>query len=462
MTSPSIPLTVAPRFHKQWLLAQQKPIQYCNEIRRDYGDFVHVRGLFDAYLINHPELVGQILLNKDRKLSRIDEKNKIYARLRNLGRSGIASSDEERWEKQRRLLAPAFTPAVIRGFGETMLRSAQAWATRWALLNGTVFDIRSEMSKLSLDVTSKCFLAADTREDYTRLADWLATMGEYMQTMPYPVVGDWWFPSPLNLRTKMALAAFDAYAMRLLHERRRANLDPNSKDIMARMIHARDPETGRAMTDEEICHEILTLFSAGYESTAASLLWAFYHLSQNSDVEAKVHRELDDVLDGRPLALEDLPRLTYTKRFIDEVMRISPSIFFTARTALEDIELGGNPIRRGSFLMVSISTLHHHPMLWPDPARFDPDRFLPDAVAARPPNAYVPFSRGPHTCIGNHFALQELLIVTAQLASQFRVVMEPQRFDPDDVCAGLSVYPRRGLRMRALPRAAVTERVGAA
>jgi cytochrome P450 len=128
-----------------------------------------------------------------------------------------------------------------------------------------------------------------------------------------------------------------------------------------------------------------------------------------------------------------------------------------ARTAVSDMELGGNPIQAGSHFLLSIPTVHNHPGLWPEPERFDPDRFLPENVAARSPYAYLPFGRGPHACIGSHFSLQEILVMTAALCRRFRVVPAGERIDPDDVRAGLSVYPRARVAMRVEQRARLKE-----
>jgi cytochrome P450 len=231
--------------------------------------------------------------------------------------------------------------------------------------------------------------------------------------------------------------------------------------MVTRMLLARNPDTGEGMTDEQIIHEMLTFLIAGFESTSSALLWTFCALARHPGVETRVHQELDEVAGDRPLALEDLPKLEYTKRVIDEVMRQTPASWFVSRTTLQDVDLGGNRIPAGSNFLISIPTLHNNPNVWPEPARFDPDRFLPEAVARRSPNAYIPFGRGPHACIGVHFSLQELLVMTAVLARRFRVVLADPRFDASDVRAGLSMFPRSALEARVVPRERVARRVPA-
>jgi len=458
----TVPLGITPRFAKQ-LLMTRNPVRACNELRAEYGDLVLSRGLLDFYLVNDPELVGMLLVNKDAIVDRVNPENPVYRRIRNIGRTGLASSEPRHWKQQRRRIAPLFTASAIRGFGELMLASAERWGERWEALgrSGEALDLKCEMNALSLDVNTRCLFASEQSSGHASLQGWFSVMKEYLEGFPYPVFGEWWFPSPLNLRTRRAQRAFDRYAMGLIARRRATPLDPDSKDMVTRMLLARNPETGEGMTDEQIVHEMLTFLIAGFESTSSALLWTFCALARHPEVEARVHQEVDAVAGDRRLALEDLPKLEYTRRVIDEVMRQTPASWFVARTTLQDVELGGNRIPAGSNFLVSIPTLHNNPNVWPDPSRFDPDRFLPEAVAARSANAYIPFGRGPHACIGVHFSLQELLVMTAVLARRFRVVLDDPHFDTSDVRAGLSMFPRGGVQVRIAPRERAPSRMAA-
>lgn len=445
----NIPLAVSPWFHNQRLMATN-PIRYFKELQRDFGDFVRVRGLLQGYFLNDPELIGVMLTSKT-----IDRSTKIHERMSNVSRTGLTTGDGPRWRKQRRLLAPLFTAAAVRGFGEVMIDVAQDWAERWeaASRNGTVFNIKDEMNELTLKLNAKYLFSTEVSGDQAELKQGFAVLKEYLECIPYPIVGDFSFPRPLHLRTRKAIQLFDRYTTDLIEQRRSASIDQGSKDLVARMLLAKDPETGATMNDDEIRHEMLTFFVAGYETTSSGLLWTFYHLAKHPEVEAQVHAELDAVLGDRPLTMDDYPKLSYTKRFIDEVQRITPSTWFFARSPIEDIDLCGTPVKKGSLLAISTPSLHQNPKVWPNPERFDPDRFLPEVAAKRSPNAYIPFGRGEHICIGKYFALQELVLVTAALARQYRVVMEQPDFELDDVNAGVSMYPRHGIKMRAVRRA---------
>lgn len=448
-----IALSTPPRFHAQWLLSKN-PVAYCKQLARQYGDFVHARGFLDFYLVNHEALLGSVMVNRTGRLERIHPDNPIYERIANVGRSGLATSPEAHWKTQRRLLAPLFTASAIRGFADTMVATGDQWVERWheRARSGRRFDLKSEMNQLSLDVNTRCLFNTDLREDHVRLERWFSAMKDYLEAFPYPVVSEWWFPSRLNLRTRRALRSFDRYARQLIEERRAAGAGNSTQDLVSRMMAATDPQTGRAMSEAEICHEMLTFLIAGYESTSSALLWSFIHLAREPEVERQLLAELDSVLAGRMPTHADLHKLKYTRRVVDEVMRITPSVWFMARSTSTETDLGGHTLPAGSHLLVCIPAVHHNPRHFPNPEKFDPDRFLPEAVARRSPNVYMPFGRGPHACIGTHFSLQELVLMLAQLASRFRVELDKPGLDMEDVRAGLSVYPRQRVWARIVPR----------
>jgi cytochrome P450 len=206
------------------------------------------------------------------------------------------------------------------------------------------------------------------------------------------------------------------------------------------------------MTDRQLRDEVMTLLLAGHETTSNALGWTFHLLSENPDAEARLHAEVDRVLAGRPATVDDLTALEYTERVLAESLRIYPPAWGIGRRALRDTVLGGYPIRAGSILSLSPYVLHRDPRFWPDPLRFDPDRFLPAAKAARPKHAYFPFSAGARSCIGESFAWMEGVLLVATIAQRWRLVrlaghpVEPQ--------ALITLRPRYGLKMTAYPRPA--------
>jgi cytochrome P450 len=216
-------------------------------------------------------------------------------------------------------------------------------------------------------------------------------------------------------------------------------------DLLSLLLAARDEDTGEAMSDKQVRDEALTLILAGHETTANALAWTWYLLSQNPEVEQKLHAELAAVLDGRAPTVADLPNLRYTSMVIDESMRLYPPAWSVGRSPIADDEILGFQIPKGSSLMLSQWLTHRHPDFWENPERFDPDRFSPERSANRPRYAYFPFGGGPRQCIGNVFALTEANLILAAVAQKFRLRMVPgHRVELQPL---VTLRPRYGLKM---------------
>jgi cytochrome P450 len=217
------------------------------------------------------------------------------------------------------------------------------------------------------------------------------------------------------------------------------------------LLRARDETTGEGMSDQQVHDEVVTILTAGSETTAVALAWLFHELGQHPEVEQRFHAEIDQVLAGRPagdLSLDDIPKLEYTDRIISEVLRKYP-LLILMRRARTDLDLGGVRIPRGTEVALSQYAIHHDPSLYPRPARFDPDRWLPDRASQLPNGAFIPFGAGVRHCPGHSFARTEMAIVAATVAARWRLVP----------VAGKSVAPKlttttrpNRLPMIAIPR----------
>jgi cytochrome P450 len=258
------------------------------------------------------------------------------------------------------------------------------------------------------------------------------------------------WPTPANRRMRRAVQVLDTIVGPLLAERRRELAEGHERDdLLGLLLSARDPETGEGLDDALLRDQILMTFFAGFETTSTALAWAWILLARHPEVEARMHAELDEVLGGRAPAAEDLPRLRYMQQVLDETLRIYPSVFMMARAPMGDQVLGGFKIPAGSMVLVSPWVLHHDPSRWPDPDRFDPERFAPGAPE-RDRFEYMPFGAGPRLCIGKQLALIEAKLVLATMA---------QRFAPRTV-PGVEYRPRTlftlhldgGAPMRPCPR----------
>jgi cytochrome P450 len=230
----------------------------------------------------------------------------------------------------------------------------------------------------------------------------------------------------------------------------RRGTDEDKGDLLSMLMLAQD-EDGSQMTDQQLRDEVVTLFAAGHETTSNVMTWLWYLLSQHPDVETKLHEELDQVLAGRAPTLADLQSLPYALMVIKETMRLYPPAWIlNGRTAVEDIEIGGYLIPKGSRVFISPYAMHRLPQYFPDPEQFDPERWLPEREAALPKYAYIPFGGGPRVCIGNSFALMEAHLLLATIAQQYRLSLAPgQNIVP---AALITMSPESGLRMRVEER----------
>jgi cytochrome P450 len=262
------------------------------------------------------------------------------------------------------------------------------------------------------------------------------------------------WPGERTRRVEAALAVVDHRVERMIHDRRAQGTD-DRHDLLSLLLAARDDE-GRPMSDKQVRDEVVTLFIAGHETTATSLAWALYLLARHPEAYARARAEAS-LLASRPATFADLPRLSYCQQVFKEAMRLYPPIYIFGRQSIAPTTLGGYDLPRGAVIFISPYTLHHRAALWPDPDRFDPSRFEPAAEEARHRQAYIPFSGGPRTCIGNHFALMEGPIVLATLLARADLALATSSTVEPDMSATLR--PKGGVPMRVKARSAAPNAV---
>jgi cytochrome P450 len=381
------------------------------------------------FVINQPEAIRHILLDNAANYT----KSEVGRRLLEpgLGR-GLLTSEGETWRRHRRIMAPAFDPRSVAGYVPVMTEVTQALLAKWDVLaEPREADVAGAMMHATLHIISRAMFSSDSDEivdvveaaDFLHLPQWLARL-----IAPFPRIFD----------------EFDIKVDELLTERGRAP-EAEPKDLLARLIYARDAETGGGMTAKEVRDQVVTIFMAGHETTAQALSWTFYLLSQHPDVERKLHDELATVLAGRTPHSEDLAQLRYTRMVIEESMRLFPPAYIIGRQPVGDDEVLGHCIPAGSAVLILPWLLHRKPALWEDPDRFDPERFAPEHAARRPRFAYMPFGAGPRICIGGAFAMAEAMIILAAIAQRYRLRLKPGY--PVEPQGLITLRPRHGLRM---------------
>src|ERR1044071_5802252 len=417
---------------------RRDPLALLTRVAREYGDVARFSAATQTvYLLNHPDYVREVLVTQQSRF----KKGRALKRPKRLLGEGLLTSEGEFWRRQRRLAQPAFHRQRVSSYAETMVACAEKTSARWR--DGETLDVSAEMMRLTLAVVGKTLFDADVESDADEvgaaLTEVMSLFGYLM--LPFSELLEK-LPLPPRRRFERARARLDAVLYRIIEERRRDRLDRG--DLLSTLLHASDEEGDRTgMTDEQLRDEAMTIFLAGHETTANALAWTWYLLSQNPEVEAKLHQELEEVLEGRPPTAEDYTRLRYTEMVVAESMRLYPPAWAVGRLALEDVEVGGYLIPRGALVLASQYVMHRDPRFWPEPERFDPERFTPEAKAARPQFAYFPFGGGPRRCIGEGLAWMEGVLVVATLAQARRLRLgEGRRVQPQ---TGGPLRPRRGL-----------------
>jgi cytochrome P450 len=414
---------------------------------RRYGDVALLRlGGNRVYLLNHPDFVRDVLVQEHRRF----HKGRGLELARLLLGEGLLTSEEEFHRRQRRLAQPAFHHQRIAAYAAAMVRQAEQVSQRWDALAGRtdaplVVDLHEEMMRLTLAIVAETLFGANLQGEAPEIGRAIGTSMELFRnflSLPFaPLLQR--LPLPSTRRFLKARARLDATIFRLIAERRAAGEDRG--DLLSMLLLAQDEEGTGGMTDQQLRDEAMTLFLAGHETTANALTWTWYFLSRHPEIEARLHAELDAVLGTRIAAAADVPRLTYTSAVLAESMRLHPPAWVIGRRAVADYEVAGYRIPPGSYVLVSQWVMHRDPRFWPDPERFDPERWTEAARATRPRFAYFPFGAGPRICIGEQFAWTEGVLVLAVLARRWR-----GRLDPGHRIAlqpSITLRPAGGMRM---------------
>lgn len=407
-----------------------------------HRNLLHARLLFlNSFVVGKPEYVEQVLLGNYQNYV----KSRFVRRLLGptLGQ-GLVTSDGALWRRQRRIAAPAFHHKRIAGFVGTMAQVAENGVNGWE--HKTVpFDVVSAMMALTVEIIARTMFSTDVSGEIERIRRLMDIVIEQTKAGILDLFGfPEWIPSRQPKPLRDAVVELNAMVNGIIAPRRADNIDRG--DLLSMLLQARDPETGEGMSDAQLRDEIVTIFSAGHETTANALSWTWYLLAKHPDVEAKLHDELRQVLNGRTPTAEDLPNLPYTRMVFEEALRLYPPVHSISRMAVAEDWMGGVRIPPRSNITISPWVIHHNPQLWPDPDRFDPERFRPEAIAARHRFAWLPFGGGPRICIGMQFAIAEAQVILATLAQRYRLRLEPTR---EVVPVGyLTLRARDGIWMR--------------
>jgi cytochrome P450 len=409
-----------------------------------YGDVVFFKvGNERIYLFSHPDLIRDVLMTNQKNFI----KSRALVRAKRVLGEGLLTSEGDFHLRQRRLAQPAFHRDRIFAYGRSMVDYAVRASSRW--IDGAQLDIHDEMMKLTLAIVAKTLFSADVEKEAAEIGEALTVAFEAFNVgiLPFSEILER-LPLPYLKRFKAARARLDATIYRIIDERRSSGED--SGDLLSMLLLAQDTEgDGGRMTNTQLRDEAMTIFLAGHETTANALSWTWYLLSQHPQVEARFHQEIDALRDRLPQP-EDLPSLSYTRMILAESMRLYPPAWAVGRRALNDFEADGFLIPARSMVLMSQYIVHRDPRFYPDPARFDPDRWRPEVTATRPKFSYFPFGGGTRICIGEQFAWMEGILVLAAIGRYWR--MRYIGDSPPEIEPRITLRPRSPLRVHVEQR----------
>lgn len=405
-------------------------------------------------MIHDPEGVRRVLVDNVANYPKEEMSNRFFTAM--FG-EGLLSAEPAKWRRHRKIMAPSFDPRSVASYTPAMAAAAQAFHDRWAGLAGDAdeadIDMAEEMKALALRIICETMFSSDAGE-LVGLAG--PALGLTKDALNFGLLDLLPLIGPMRLKAKQAalheeFSGMDGAIYRMIEARER-NLAEAPKDLLTRLVAAKDPEDGAGLSAQEVRDEVITIFEAGHETTAVAMTFTWYLLSQHPQIEARLHAELDEVLAGRPASATDVQNLPYTRQVLEEAMRLyPPAPAITGRRAIASDEICGEKVSAGERILISTWVLHRHRALWDAPETFDPDRFSPPRSEGRPRFAYMPFGGGPRICIGAQLAMTEAILILANLARSFR----PRLKTPQEVKLGarITLSPEGGLKMRLERRA---------
>jgi cytochrome P450 len=425
------------------------PLAYLTNVVDTYGDVTSFRlATTRVTLLRHPHHIRRVLQQKSANYTR---DSMAYKMTRNLFGRGLATVESgPEWRSMRRMMQPSFHYQRVASMTEHMLAVIKTRLDRWDEMaaGGEVIDTAQEMRSLTLRVVARALFALEEGEVCDRFADAIDTvdheLGEWVRFPLLPLS----VPTAGHRRYFASRAIAEEIIDYVIMQHLTDQVDRG--DLLSMLIMTKDEETGARLTDEQLRDQVMIMLWAGHETSANVLTWAWYRLGLHPEIQQRVLREVDDELDGLPPTLADCSKLTYTRTVLDETMRMYPQGWLGSRRALEEDEIGGFRIPAGTEIFFSAYHAHRHPEFWDEPDKFRPERFTAEEVAKRDRSAFFPFGSGPHLCIGNQFALTEMLLIVASAMQRYRIELASD--EPVGPRPLLTFGPDKPIRIRLLPR----------
>lgn len=420
------------------------------QLHRDYGDAVSFRtGPYRLFLFYHPDQVRELLVTKAKSFVRLPRVMKTFSQWNG---NSILIVEGEDWVRQRRLVQPAFHPRRLAEYGRTMTAAAQRMVDSWGPTidrQGHIdVEINRAMTGLTLEVICKALFDADVRDESNEISQAVAVLSEVaFHEMQAPIRLPSWWPTSFYKRKRWAIRTLDEAVWKIVRQRRAEGTDRG--DLLSTLLSAVDEEgNGGRLNDRQVRDESTTLMLAGHDTTAAAFNWFWYNVARYPDVAARCRSEIDSVVAEREPTTADLPALKFVEATIKESLRLfPPAITVFLRQATTDVEIGGYRIPKSSLVGLSSFVTQRDTRWFPNPERFDPERFLPPRVDSIPAGAYFPFGAGPRVCIGQSFAMTEMILVAATMLQKCDVTLAPNSAEPE-LHVHMALRPKQDLMLR--------------
>lgn len=392
-------------------------LDFTSRMAHEYGDVVHWDGIRgDVYQLNHPDDIERVLVQNNQNYVKGETFQKILGPLTG---NGILNSEGEEWRRNRHLVQPAFHPDRIQTYAEMMTEFTEEMCRSWS--DGETLSIHDNMMELTLRIVAKALFGVDVEDRFDEISAAIDTFLPATSSLPNILLPD---EVPLPSRRKMrdARETLDDVVAEIIRERR---ANPGD-DVVSMLLSAADDE-GNTLGDDQIHDEIITLLTAGHETTAVSMTYTAYLLSQHPKVEQRLVAELDEVLGGRTPEMTDLSDLTYTEQVIKESMRLYPPVPRIVREAVEPDTLGGYDIPAGATIQMSQWVVHRDSRWYDDALSFEPERWTDELESSLPRMGYFPFGAGPRRCIGDRFAMLEARLLLATIYQNYHLELASDR-----------------------------------
>ncbi len=423
------------------------PILLFQHLAHEYGDIAHYKiGWHHIVFLNHPDYIREVLVVQNENFI----KERTVQRTKMLLGEGMITSEGTRHRTQRQVAQPAFHRQRIPEYATTMVQEAVRLRENWR--SGEQRDIAIDMMHLTLNVVAKTLFAADLREEVDELASAINRIMSLYNFLVMLPAAEWL----VHIRPP-GLAAFvrarkriDAVVYRMIAaHRQRGSHGGSLLDLMLASSPAEVPDKTSA-AEQSLRDQVITIFLAGYETVANALSWTWHLLSQNPDCERRFHAEIDRELPGRLPTFDDVPRLRYTEMVLAESMRLYPPAWAMGRYARADFRLGEFFLPAKTTVLMSQFVTHRDARFFPDPLRFDPERFTPEAKLRRTKLTYFPFGAGVRQCIGESFAWMEGVLMLATIAQKWKLKLVPEHpVEPEPL---ITLRPKYGMRMHVQSR----------